>query len=167
MGVTLCDERDIKKRLQLGDGDSLTDEQAKAWPSIAEEATGIVEGYLKRKWTPTVEPLQTDAQRLAEVPPEIRTVVSRMTVRAMNSPVGPGAPIDGQQSSSSTFGPMSYARGYSSDAVFTSPWLSKVDRIALSPYRKTQAVQNEPMFDDTKARFGHTLDSDWSGGWRG
>lgn len=138
MGVVLADESDIKARLQLGESDSLNAAQTKAWPPLAEEATGIVEGFLRREWLD-----------LATVPKEVRVVVSRMTVRAMSAPAGgsAGAPVEGQSSASSTFGPMSYSRGFGQDAVFTSPWLSKADRMALSPYANVSAVHNEPMYD--------------------
>jgi hypothetical protein len=154
MGITLCDESDIKARLQLGDSDTLTDEQQKAWPPLAEEATTLVEGFLGREWVvdDTLDPPQTESDLLATVPRGVRVVVSRMTVRAMTAPkAGGGTPIDGQQSSSSTFGPMSYARGYSTD-VFSSPWLSKSDREALRRYVVRGQIQHVAMFDDSYNR---------------
>jgi hypothetical protein len=153
VSITLCDESDIKSRLQLGDTEDLTADQAKAWPPLAQEATGLVEGFLGRTWP--------DETLIADVPTAVRVVVSRMTVRAMTTPTGPGAPIDGQQSASSTFGPMSYARGFGSESVFTSPWMSKADRLALTPYLARQAVQNEPMYDTSIPRGGRTLGDDW------
>lgn len=136
MGVTLCDESDIKARF---DGrDLTTDEQAK-WPGRAAEATVQVEGFVLRQW-----------DDLATVPLAIRIVTSRMTVRSMTAPTGgAGAPIEGQSSASSTFGPMSYSRGFGQDAVFTSPWLSKADKAALAPYISHAAVYNEAMYDTT------------------
>lgn len=157
MGITLCDESDIKKRLKLGDTDTLTVDQQKAWPSLAEEATTLVEGYLGREWivdpdtdddNDPSDPPALEADVLATVPKGIRIVVSRMTVRAMTQTQGGATPVDGQQSASSTFGPMSYARGFSTD-VFSSPWLSKSDREALRRYVVRGQVQHVPMFDDT------------------
>lgn len=145
MGVTLCNDTDIAKRLGV---DSLTETQSAAWPGKAEEATVLVEGFTHRTWT-----------ALADVPKAVRIVVSRMTVRAMESPSGiPAAPIDGQTSASSTFGPMSHSRGFGADAVFTTPWLSKTDRVALAPYVARAAVYHEPMYDTTvRSRDGY----DW------
>lgn len=165
MGITLCDESDIKARLQLGPDDTLTDAQQKAWPGAAEEATTLVEGFLGREWDVDDDTLdgpdadddgtevpQTEADVLATVPRAVRVVVSRMTARAMNAGVGGGQlPIDGQQSQSSTFGPMSYARGFSTD-VFTSPWLSKSDREALRRFVVRGKIQHVPMFDDSYNR---------------
>ena len=139
MGLTLCDEQDIKDRLELGPGDNLTTEQQQKWPAKAAEATAQVEGYLHREWTTTI----------GDVPTAVRIVTSRMTVRAMTAPVGAGAPVDGQSGASSTFGPMSYNRRFGEGAVFTSPWLSRADKQALDPYIARAAVYNEPMYDTT------------------
>lgn len=159
MGATLCDESDIKKRLQLGDSDTLTADQAKAWPPLAEEATGLVEGFIKFGWSDTFD--INDPTLTPPVPKEVRVVVSRMVVRAMTAPKsGPGVPLDGQQSSSSTFGPMSYARGFASDSVFTSPWMSKSDRLALIRFRQGN-IQNVPMYDTSKVGGRSTLGSDF------
>lgn len=157
MGITLCDESDIKARLQLGVGDNLSTAQQNAWPGLAEEATGQVEGFLLREWNPdlTTDPPQTDADALTLVPKEIRVVTSRMVVRTMNTPAQGGTtPMDGQQSASSTFGPMSYARGFAADSVFTSPWLSKADKLALARFSLRRQIHNEPMFTE-KPRHHH------------
>jgi hypothetical protein len=155
MGITLCDESDIKARLQLGVSDTLTDAQQKAWPSLAEEATALVEGYLGREWDvdPDVDPPQTEGDVLVTVPRAIRVVVSRMTVRAMNAPQTAAAGlIDGQQTASSTFAGMSYNRGFGPDRVFTSPWLSKPDREALRRYVVRGQIQHVAMFDNSYNR---------------
>ncbi|HJT93885.1 MAG TPA: hypothetical protein VJ777_18470 [Mycobacterium sp.] len=149
MGVTLCEEQDIKDRLGLTDDQDLTADQQAKWPGTAAEASVLVEGFLRREW-----------DDLATVPDAIKVVVSRMTVRAMTAPAGPLSPMEGQQSSSSTFGPMSYNRSFGADAVFTTPWLSKADRLALSRFRG--GVTNEPMFDTAAVS---NADNDWAGGW--
>ena len=136
MTATLADELDIKARLNLGAGDSLP-AQYTNWAGPAKEASVIVEGFLHRTW---------DA--LNAVPEAVRVVVSRMTVRAMSAPVGtPGAPIEGQRSFSSQFGPMSHQRTFGEDAVFSTPWLSKSDRAALAAYVMRAGVFNEPMYN--------------------
>jgi hypothetical protein len=166
VGITLCGESDIKARLQLAADDDLSDRQQAAWPGLAEEATVQVEGFLKREWV--VDPNHTDINGnpdrdtvdkvLALVPKAVRVVVSRMVVRAMTQGtggVGTGSvPMDGQQSQSSTFGPMSYSRGFSTD-VFSSPWLSRGDKLALLRYVGS-TVYNVPMFDDSYKRHPHT-----------
>lgn len=152
MGITLCNEADIKARLQLGDADSLTADQSKKWPPLAEEATGIVEGFIHRAWG-------TDPG-ISSVPQGIRVVTSRMTVRAMGAATSPNTPVEGQEAASSTFGPMSYNNRFGTDAVFTSPWLSKADRLALQPYVDRGSVVHEPMFDTD---YVSNLDNDWRG----
>lgn len=185
MGITLCDESDIKARLRLGVDGVLTDEQTAAWPGLAEEATVLVEGFLGREWDidddtidgpdeddDGTEVPQTEADVLATVPKGIRVVVSRMTVRAMTgaSTAGGAVPMDGQQSASSTFGPLSYARGFSTD-VFSSPWLSKSDRESLRRYVVRGQVQHVPMFNNTYNRtpfsFRQRLGHRWPWGWWG
>lgn len=167
MGITLCDESDIKDRLLLGPSDSLSADQAKKWPPLAAEATVLVEGFLGREWEvdDTAEPPQTEAAVLATVPKGIRVVVSRMAVRAMTQTAGGATPVDGQQSASSTFGPMGYARSFSTD-VFTSPWLSKSDRETLRRFVIRGRIQHVAMFDDSYNRsWRQRLGRRWSELW--
>lgn len=175
MGITLCDESDIKARLQLGDSDTLTSQQQKAWPGLAEEATTVVEGYLGSEWDidPDVDPPQTEADVLATVPKAVRVVVSRMTVRAMNTPANAAAAgmVDGQQSATSALGPMSHSRVFPADTLFTSPWMSKSDRAALARYVVRGRIQHVAMFDDTYNRTPFSprqrLGRRWPWGWWG
>lgn len=145
MGVTLCDEDDIKAR--LGGVTDLTAPQLAAWPGAAEEASVLIEGFLEREWTV-----------FGDVPRNVRIVCSRMVVRTF-TPAGEsggqlgGTLMPGTKSFNSSMGPFGHTTTFGDDVVFGSPWLSKADRLALRKPRPQ--VTHEPMYDpDTTDRTG-------------
>ena len=147
MGVVLCDETDIQKRLG---GRALTPAEVAVWPGMAEESTDMIEAYCNTEW-----------MNFDDVPRHVRTVCSRMVVRTFNMPAGtpmPGGLAPGVRSFQSSIGPLGHTTTFGDGVMFGSPWLSKADKMILT--RGLDAVHNELMYEpSTCSQQGY----DWTG----
>ncbi|OBG50182.1 hypothetical protein [Mycolicibacterium fortuitum] len=127
----LCEAADVVTRL----GRDLTPTESGATPGLITEASVLVVGHLGRDWT-----------ELADVPVAVRTVASRMVARALVGASQLGNVPDGTVAYGSQLSVMSHQVRLGTDVAIGSPWLSRSDRITLSPYRFRGHVMNMPMF---------------------
>lgn len=125
----LCTVGDVINRL----GRQLDADQSTAAPGCITEASGLVAGYLAR-----------DYAELAEVPERVRVVCSRVAARALTGAASNLPP--GTTEFGSSLSVMSHTVKLGADTVNGSPWLSRADKTALSPYVVRGRVMNFPMF---------------------
>lgn len=115
-----CTGKDVEKRLRR----QLTGDEEEYLDGMIEEAEVLVLGYL-----------ECPADRFADaVPDAVRLVTSRMVARVIQE--GDIAPDDfGAVQYGATAGPFSQQRTFVAGSRTGAPWLTKVDKSALDPFR--------------------------------
>lgn len=118
--MLLASRADVLARMGDRDLDQVDDSRTTA---LLEEASALVEGYLRRVPEP--------------VPDAVRLVVARMVTRALSRGEGIDAAAD---SFSQQAGPYSVTTHYASDSLGGGVWLSAQDKLALRPFRRFNGV---------------------------
>ncbi len=125
--VALADT-DVVARL----GRSLSPSETAAVSGLLTEASALVVGHLRR-----------DYAALADVPEAVRVVVGRVVARALT---GSSTLPAGATQFGSALSVMSSTVKLGADVVVGSVWLSRTDKVTLSPHVRRPGIVNMPMY---------------------
>ena len=114
--AALASSVDVEARL----GRTLTTEEAARVTGLLEEASVMVEGWLRCLPDP--------------IPDAVKIVVSRMVARALSVGGTDNAPEPGVSQLQATMGIFGVNRSFSSDATSGGVWLTKQDKSTLRPF---------------------------------
>jgi hypothetical protein len=126
-------QADVEARLRR----TLTTDEVAALPGIVAEAGAFIEGYLGEIYDPTDNP----------APGPVVIVTSRVCARMMTDT---GAIPANADSLSRSMGPLSATTHYVDGSTAGGPWLTKADKIALTPYRAF-GVRSVPLVREIPA----------------
>lgn len=125
--MALATQEDVEARLAR----DLTEAEAARLPSLLDDASALVAGYLGRTYTPELYPAP------------VAGVVARMVARLLAQ----GDVTPGLESATETSGPFSrgfkYGGGSSGDV-----WLSATDKTMLRPYRLGGGLSSVQLVGD-------------------
>lgn len=111
-------QSDVEARLRR----TLTTGEVGDLPGVVTEASALVEGYLGVIYADD-----------AEVPAAVVVTTSRVAARIFST--APNALPAGGDSRSQSMGPLSATVHYVADSTSGGPWLTKSDKMMLTPYR--------------------------------
>lgn len=138
--MALATTDDVVARL----GRALTAAEEAQAAGLLEEASALVIGHLGCDPTDTsVEP--------PEVPPAVAIVTSRMVARVLQQSTT--APVPGSEATTTTTGPFSQTVRFATGSVTGAPWLTKMDKLALRPYRCDGGLASIPISGGTTGRY--------------
>jgi hypothetical protein len=122
--MALASSVDVAERL----GRPLKADESTRADGLLDEASALVSGHLRRIPDP--------------VPDAVRIVVSRMVARVFAAAASGTGPDPGVSQMSQTMGPFAFTRGYTSEASAGGVWLTKQDKMMLSPFGCRGAAAN-------------------------
>ena len=131
--AVFCTAEDVEKRLRR----DLTDDEAQWLPGMIEEAQALVVSYL------ACPPDKYEN----EVPSAVVLVTSRMVARVIQEGDTVEPDMFGATQVGMTAGPYSQQTTFAAGARTGAPWLTKVDKSMLDPYRcagKAFAIDTVP-----------------------
>lgn len=115
-------------------GRDLTAAETEQAPTLLDEASDLVIGYLGCDPTDTT-------QEPATVPEAVSRVVARMVARVL----GQAGHVPGSEGTTETVGPFSQTVRFASGTTSGAPWLTVTDKVALRPYRCGGGMRAVPL----------------------
>lgn len=112
-------------------GRSLSSAEGSAAPTLLDEASDMLVGYLGQSPNP--------------VPDPVKRVCARMVARVLAQAASSAAPVVGASQVQQTVGPFSQSASFAAGTATGAPWVSAADRVALRPFRLGGGFRSVPM----------------------
>jgi hypothetical protein len=135
--VALAEAEDVEAAL----GRDLTESETAQAPTLLDEASDLVIGYLG------CDP--TDEEADPTVPAAVTRVVARMVARVFSQ----SSEAAGSEATTSTAGPFSQTVRFAAGSTSGAPWLTVTDKVILRPYRCGGGMRTVSLSSDQTGRY--------------